>query len=323
MPGQWRALRRRLLTPNMSEATFATRGFRVGDPRSRDLLESIGHTFLTGFGYAAQATGAADAATRLDTVEKPLRGFAYEGAAMCFAILDAVTPGRVRRVGELLAGGGSRHVYMVHVGIGWAMARLPRPLWRRIHQADPLLGWLALDGYGFHQAYFRTDRYVRRQERDAVPGWPSHAAARVFDQGVGRALWFVEGADVGRVVATIEGFDRARRADLYAGTGLAATYAGGVGRTELQALRDKAGDHAPHLAQGSAFAAEARVHAGLDTAHTALATDVFCGMAPGAAAAVTDRARVDLPGADAAGAATPYETWKRRIATEFASIGRR
>ncbi len=323
MPGQWRALRRRLLTPDMSEATFVTRGFRIGDPRSRDLLESIGHTFLTGFGHAAEATGPADAAIRLDTTDKPLRGFAYEGAAMCFAILDAVTPGRARRVKELLAGGGRRHVYMVHVGVGWAMARLPRPLWRRIRPADPLLGWLALDGYGFHQAYFHTDRYVRRQERDAVPGWSSPAAGRVFDQGVGRALWFVEGADAGRVAATIEGFDPHRHGDLYAGAGLAATYAGGTDRTGLEALRDRAGSHARHLAQGSAFAAEARVHAGLQTGHTASATDVFCAMTPVEAAAVTDRARVDLPAGDGAGDETPYEAWKQRIATEFASIGRR
>jgi hypothetical protein len=320
MPGQWRALRRRLLTPKMSEATFATRGFRAGDRFSRELLESIGCAFLTGFGYAAEARGPVEAVPRLDAVGKPLRGFAYEGAAMCFAILDAAMPGRGGRIRELLAGGGQKHVYMVHVGIGWAMARLPRPLWRRVRPSDPLLGWLALDGYGFHQAYFHTDRYVRRQHRGTVPGWPPDAAGHVVDQGIGRALWFVEGADVSRVVATIEGFHPARQPDLYAGVGLAATYAGGVGRAALESLRHRAGDHASQLAQGSAFAAEARVHAGLETAHTDLATDVFCGMTPREAAAVTDAARVDLPD-DAP--QTPYEVWRRRIATEFASIGRR
>ena len=29
--------------------------------------------------------------------------------------------------------------------------------------SDPLLGWLAIDGYGFHQAYFHTARYVGEQ----------------------------------------------------------------------------------------------------------------------------------------------------------------
>jgi hypothetical protein len=302
----------------MSEATFATRGFRAGDRFSQDLLESIGRTFLTGFGYAAEASGPPDAESTLDTVEKPLRGFAYEGAAMCFAILDAITPGRGSRIRDLLAGGGRRHVYMVHVGIGWAMARLPRPLWRRIRPTDQLLGWLALDGYGFHQAYFHTARYVRRQQRDTVAGWPPDAAGHVFDQGIGRALWFVEGAEVSRVAATIGGFDPARRADLYAGAGLAATYAGGAGRVDLETLRHKAGDHAPYLAQGSAFAAQARVHADLSTAHTELATDVLCGMTPQEAAAVTDAALLNLPEEPAA----PYETWRRRVATEFASIGR-
>src|SRR6185295_14439151 len=101
---------------------------------------------------------------------------------------------------------------------------------------DPVLGWLALDGYGFHEAFFRTERSVRRQE---VPrkvrgfGYPRHA----FDQGIGRCLWFVEGAHVGRIAATIGAFPEDRRPDLWSGVGLAATYAGGRGADDLLALR--------------------------------------------------------------------------------------
>jgi len=322
MSGQWRALRRRLLTPDLSEASFDKRGFRAHDLASQTQLETVGRTFLAGFGFAAEATGPAHAQRLLDTVDKPLRGFAYEGAAMCFAILDAIglRGGRIR---EFLAGGGRQHVYMVHVGMGWALARLPRPLWRRALPADPLLGWLALDGYGFHQAYFHTERYVRRQYQDPSFAWPldarQAAAHRVIDQGIGRALWFVEGADVDRLATTIEGFAPARHADLFAGAGLAATYAGGVGRTELESLRRRAGRYVPQLAQGSAFGAEARLLAGLTTSHTALATDVLCGMTPQRAAAVTDAARIDLTDG---GPAPDYEIWRQRIATQFASSGR-
>ena len=39
------------------------------------------------------------------------------------------------------------------------------------------------------------------------------AGRHVFDQGLGRSLWFVEGADVSKIRATVRGFPAARRAE--------------------------------------------------------------------------------------------------------------
>ena len=67
------------------------------------------------------------------------------------------------------------------------------------------------------------------------------------------------------------------------------------------------------LAQGSAFAAGARVRAGLVVPHNEVATQVFCGMSTAEAAKVTD---VTLPrGQD--GATPAYERWRQAIAAEF------
>ncbi len=72
---------------------------------------------------------------------------------------------------------------------------------------DPLLTWLALDGYGFHQAYFKTDETYGTRDEAGFP-WPVHDvtgyAHHAIDQGVGRATWFVEGADPARVAGRIE-----------------------------------------------------------------------------------------------------------------------
>jgi hypothetical protein len=109
------------------------------------------------------------------------------------------------------------------------MARLPRALQSRVRPRDPLLRWLALDGYGFHEAYFRTPLVVTRQRPPRLlPGWRGCAssAAQVIDQGIGRALWFVCGADTDRLADTIAGFAPERRPDLWSGVGLAAAYAG-------------------------------------------------------------------------------------------------
>ncbi|BCJ62502.1 enediyne biosynthesis protein [Micromonospora endophytica] len=315
-------MRSRLLTPSRRDTLLATRGFHTKDQYARELLETVGGTFVTGFGHATYARTPQEAEHLLESVDRPFRGFAYEGAAMGLAILDALRPVRGRGVEQLLAGRGAAHVYMVHVGIGWALARLPRWMWRRVLPTDPLLAWLALDGYGFHQGYFHTQRYVLRQHREHLrwPGdRPQPYAHRAFDQGIGRVLWFVEGADPRRVVTRIEGFHPDRRADLFSGAGLAATYAGGASETELHELWDRAGSHRRAVAQGSAFAAKARVRADLVTPHTHTATSVFCGLSPQHAAAMTDDALRDLP---EDGALPAFEQWRRRIAEQFVALGR-
>ncbi|OZM71926.1 enediyne biosynthesis protein [Amycolatopsis antarctica] len=317
-----RALRRRILTPNVSETSLDVRGFHKKNPEAQELLENVGKMFLTGYAHAVEARSVVEAEEWLEEVPAPFRGFAYEGAGMGYAMLDGLPFGHSHHVADCLAGRGDEHVYMVYVGIGWAMARLPRFRWPSADDFDPLLRGLILDGYGFHQAYFHTERYVYQQYQDPAFPWPGDATREyshhAIDQGIGRAMWFVGGTDAALVASMIDRFPESRRADLYAGTGLAATYAGGVEQEELHVLRDRAGTWRPQLAQASAFAAEARVRAGLLVPHTPVATGVLCGTTPELAAELTRRVRPDAP---AAGGEPAYEVWRRRVAGEFVSIG--
>ncbi|MBO3750571.1 DUF1702 family protein [Streptosporangiaceae bacterium NEAU-GS5] len=318
-----RALRRRILTPNVSATSMATRGFHVKNQESRELLERVGRTFLQGYAYAAEARVPADAERGLETVPTRFRGFAYEGAAMAFSVIDtSPLPGK-GRFERFLQGRGDAHIYMAYVGVGWAMARLPRFTWRRVVAPDFLLRWLVLDGYGFHQAYFQTDRYVHGQHHENDFPWPAGDfgayRARAIDQGIGRAMWFVAGTDVDVLISMFEKFPQARRADLFSGAGLAATYAGGATEEELRSFWKQAGPYRPQVAQGSAFAAEARSKAGLIVPHVELATDIFCGMTPTEAAMVNAESLpelIDQPDLPA------YEVWRQRIADRFASLGR-
>ncbi|WP_250562609.1 DUF1702 family protein [Sphaerisporangium fuscum] len=316
-------MRRRIITPDVSETKLSTRGFHVKSPEARDLLETVGEMFLTGYAYAAEARTPAEAEERLEEIPPRWRGFAYEGAGMAFGILDAMPFQGGRKVADFLAQpGGASQVYLIYVGVGWAMARLPKFLWGKLHVPDPLLRYLALDGYGFHQAYFRTEQYVHGQYQDPRFPWPSDAPAgyanRVIDQGIGRAMWFVGGTDPEVVATLIEKFPEHRRGDLYAGSGLAATYACGADGDELRAFRDRAGAHRPQLAQGSAFAAEARVRPGLVVPATEAATAVFCGVTPRQAARISEECRPDQP---ITGDVPAYEVWRQRIADQFVSIG--
>jgi enediyne biosynthesis protein E3 len=318
-----RAARRRLLTPSTSQTLLSVRGFHVKDAQSRELLESVGGHFLQGYGYAAESARGRHAEVGLEGVPSRFRGFAYEGAAMGFAMVDGFFGGH--RLAQFLEGRAQDHLYMSYVGIGWAMARLPRFRWPRL-EFDPLLRWLVLDGYGFHQAYFRTRRYIRECYREERFPWPADDpggyAGRAIDQGIGRALWFVAGTDPAQAAIEIGRFPQARRPDLFAGVGLAATYAGGATSAELRELLRLAAPYRCELAQGAAFAAEAAKHAGIDAPHAEIGTRVFCD------ATVTQAAKVvinTMP--DARTAATPsdppaYEVWRRRIAAEFVPAGR-
>lgn len=308
-----RSLRRRVLTPNTAETRVSTRGFHPGRPTERHMIETVGAYFLTGYGHAVETGSTERVGPLLEDVPERYRGFAHEGAAMGFAVMDGLTR-RGGRLGAFLRGTGDPHLYMAYVGAGWAMARLPRPLWPDPAGFDPVLRWLVLDGYGFHQAYFRTDRFVRAQGSDPRParwsGDPAYAA-RAVDQGVGRALWFVACADPGRAADLVESFPDERRADLYGGIGLAATYAGG-GADGLAELCERAGEHRPWLAQGSAFAAEARARAGLVVPHVGVATAALCHRTPEEAAAL---ARETRPREERPGDSVPaYETWRARLA---------
>jgi hypothetical protein len=308
-------VRRRLLMPDRSEVEVEKRGFHVPDPVRRENLERVGNRFLDGFEYGIAGRSVADIEEAMQTIERDYRGFAYEGCGMALAARDGLISFRPW-VRSFLAGPGADHVYMVIVGVGWAMARVPAMRWRAIMPDDVVLRWLALDGYGFHQAYFSTERYVTQQYQGRVPAYPlKDYANRVIDQGIGRALWFVNGSDPVRVAEAIGRFDPARRGDLWSGAGLASVYAGGVDASELGEMVGLAGEHKPQAAQGAAFAAKARLLGGFVTPATELGVKAYCDMSVADAAAVTDEALESL---DDSGPVPAYEIWRQRIAARFA-----
>jgi hypothetical protein len=307
------ALKRALFGIKPEETTFAKRRFRGDSGAVRARLEKVGSCFVAGYHAGLEEPGREALAARIDReVDREHRGFAFEGAGMALALLDTLIPGRRDRLARLLAGPGDAQRYIINVGAGWILARLPLSPERLLARLDPILGWLALDGYGFHEGYFRWPRSVERRE---VPRKLRGYARRGFDQGLGRSLWFVDGADVRLLPQTIGAFPPERRPDLWAGLGLAVGYAGGRSEGEIAELRRAAGPLAPELAQGVAFAAKARERAGTPAAHTELAARVICDRSAAEAAAVSDAAQEDLP-ADRPGEPA-YEVWRRRIQDRF------
>ena len=119
-------LRRRIMTPPMSETKLSVRGFTEKTPESRDLLEKVGESFLTGYAYAMEAGRPAEAEVPLEALPTYFKGFAYEGAGMALGVRDGLPFGSTRHVSDFLAGAATKHIYMVYVGVGWALPRVPR-----------------------------------------------------------------------------------------------------------------------------------------------------------------------------------------------------
>src|SRR5215213_1496718 len=185
---------------SVKETTFARRGFRGNNVGARRRLERVGRMFLLGYHAALDEDQSEKLALRLNAVDPEFRGFAFEGAAMGLTLLGQLSLRRRDRLWAFLNGPGAPHAYMVHVGAGWAFARLHRHIERSSARLDPLLRWLAVDGCGFHEGYFRWRRYLGGGR--TTPARLSHYGRRVFDQGFGRSLWFVDGAEVERIGAT-------------------------------------------------------------------------------------------------------------------------
>ena len=311
-------LSRRLFAIAADETSFARRGFRCDSAEARARLEGVASTFVEGYHAALEDSRPGALAARLEQIPAERRGFAYEGAGMGLALLDTLTPWNRGRLDAFLRGPADAHTYIVHVGAGWVLARLPLSPERLMRRFDPIRGWLALDGYGFHEGFFHPDRTVARHE---VPGKVRGYAVRAFDQGLGRSLWFVEGAGPERVQAAISAFPRERQGDLWSGAGLACAYAGGADPQDpslAQEMLHRAGEHAPQLAQGTAFAAVCRDRAGNPAPQTEAACQVFWGLGAARVSEIVERSNQDLP---PDGTEPAFEAWRRRIQQRFTERG--
>src|SRR5207248_11160325 len=126
------AVRRLVFAPSLTEVSFAGRGFPAAPPEATECLEAIPRSVVCGFEWAIETRSQRDLEWRLALVDPALRGFAYEGATMAYTILDVLPGGGGNRARDLLCGPGKPHLFLTYIGIGFAMARLPRPLWRQV-----------------------------------------------------------------------------------------------------------------------------------------------------------------------------------------------
>ena len=309
----WKRIKSRALSVSTDEVRLERRRIDPKNAAAKEQLENVGVAFLEGYHCALKDLDARDLVYSLEQGPARLRGFSYEGAAMAIWLLDATSIFSKHRWERFYSLASISQPYIVHVGVGWGIARLP---WAKrnpeayLRRFDPMLGWLALDGLGFHEGYFHTSTWIRDPSRRTQY---SPYANRVFDQGLGRSLWFVDGTDIDRIAATIESFDPDRRDDLWSGVGLACAYAGQYSEKELHSLMDYAQMHLPSFRQGISFGAEARVLAQLDDENTEKACQTVCFMSAEQAALWTRKARTAVQHSPESSTRPRYELWRLRM----------
>ncbi|MFC7592941.1 DUF1702 family protein [Nonomuraea antimicrobica] len=296
---------RRFLTKDPLESDLGRRRFRLRGGAARTVFTNAERSYV--FGYNAVMSREVE---KVEEIREEQRPFGYEGAAAACTVLDLLTLTRGRRLHELLAGPAQHHRHAAYLGAGrgYALLRL-RPVWgaRRAH---PLLRWLAVDGFGFQWSLTRADRMVGQR---TMPDLFTRAHCAVFDQGLGRLLWYHDGAAPDDVAARIGGYPAVRRADLWSGVGFAATYTGGAEPEELWWLTEHAAADGfrAYLAQGCAFAAAARLRSGALPDHGTRAVAILAGTEPDEAASWTDQALIAL--GHEAHTHDDFQTWQSHI----------
>ena len=318
------ALKRRLLGLSPIEVTAERRRFQVDCPEKQRRIEAIGSYFLKGYHAALECSYSDQLFDTLSTEPPDYQGFAYEGAAMGAALLDRLLPWRTGQYAEFLGSTRNAFPYLTHVGLGWALARIPGGMQRycktlttpgsittKAASGHSLLACLALDGYGFHQSFFAWEKYVKAK---VEPRFLPSEALPVFRQGVGRSLSFVLGMNSDRIALAITRFPSSQQADVWSGVGLALAYAGGLSGQEVGQLLNHAAVNAAALAQGVAFAAKARHRGGYVPEHTRLVCELVWRQPVERVAEITDETLNEVPLATMLSA---YANWRERIRQRF------
>lgn len=281
------------------------------DHERYDHLQSICDTFVSGYNLALGASPLARLEQALDARPGYLGGFLVEGAAMGSAVRDSlsVRGGHLRALQQVF---GPRYSYLIQVGTGWALARVPWIGSRLFHQTPPGLFTLTLDGRGFHDAFFRPHRPgLGRMGRG------TGLSAKAYDQGIGRALWFLSLARGDLALRLIAEFDPARHNDLAAGLGLAMAYAGPASQEMCAVVAEGLSAHRAALAQGAAFAALARATEGLVNDNLETVSRTLTQLSAAEAAALARRGQPAGVPEDRAAALMHYQHWRQNVQDQF------
>jgi len=201
----------------------------------------------------------------LEKVESDFSSIAYESASMLIALKDIEAGNFPAGWLSFAEGPALPHKAQVYVGLGWAIAKLNLPFLDTLKGFDEKMYFRIADGCGYYDGSFRKRQTVLSQQ---LPGYLPAEALPIYDQGVGRSIWYTAKTDILKIQSMIETFPVNRQPGLWRGIGIAVAYVGGCTESELKTLWQGAGINGNQLAIGAALAAKSRMQAHTITGDT-------------------------------------------------------
>jgi enediyne biosynthesis protein E3 len=203
----------------------------------------------------------------LENTETEFRSIAYESASMAIALKELKNNEGLNTWLYYKNGPALAHKAQVHVGLGWAIAKLNLPFLAVVNKIDTSLYYRVADGCGYYDGSFRHKQTIMNRQ---LPGYIPNATMSMYDQGVGRSLWYTCSADINKICSMINSFPAVRQASLWRGIGIAVAYVGGCDDDTLKILLQYAATNRIQLTYGAALALGSRIEANTltkDTAH--------------------------------------------------------
>lgn len=176
------------------------------------------------------------------------RKVVYEAAYGAYTSADLSSSGALDRTLKLMQTFPETLPSMFY-GVGMGLSLLDASVAWTAADIENSWGWLALDGYGFGEYYFR---WTKRLHRTAPEGLTS-GGLRAFDEGAGRAIWFMCKCDPNSVREVVESFVPERRASLWVGLGMMAGLWGFSGKKNMQQLMRVAAANVSSFQMGVAY----------------------------------------------------------------------
>jgi hypothetical protein len=223
-------------------------------------IEEVFTLFRSAHDLAASLDTTEGLLQHLDSAKGPFISVVYEGAAAGMAYRQIQAGASKLTVPDWPA-----HGAQVHIGIGWGIAEAGARPDAYVHQFSGIMQGRVLDGYGYYSGLFRRRRSIQAME---IPEGIPTELLTAFDQGLGRAMWYISKGETGPLMTMIEAFPEERKTGLWRGIGVASSYVGGITPNEHKSLIDHAGSMGTELAVGLLLCASGRVTAGTGSAET-------------------------------------------------------
>lgn len=204
-------------------------------------IETIVATFQKGRELAESGISIDALINELNKFEIRYRSVAFEGASMGIALTSDFGTWKA------YAKASEKHATQVHIGLGWAIAEKQLDLTSTLSLVEAEMQVKVLDGFGYWNGLFQRRTTIRTQQipENILPEFQAG-----FDQGVGRAIWYITKGEVDKVLNIINHFAEERRANLWQGIGVALTYVGGCSDELISELKSAAGEFKANLEKG-------------------------------------------------------------------------